>query len=92
VKTTLIIRATALSLACITSAYAGTHAEKCDSGPKQEWKPQAELERKLTDQGWKVKRVKIENGCYEVYGIDGKGTKVEVFFDPKTFDPVGAPK
>ena len=67
------------------------HAERCEPIPKDEWKPQAELERKLTDQGWKISRVKITNGCYEVYGRDEKNAKVEVFFHPKTFERVVAP-
>ena len=68
------------------------HAERCDPIPKEEWKPQAELERKLTDEGWKISRVKIENGCYEVYGRDAKGNRRETFFHPKTFEIVSAPK
>ena len=68
------------------------HAERCDPIPKEEWKPQAELERKLTDEGWKISRVKIENGCYEVYGRDAKGNRRETFFHPKTFEIVTAPK
>ena len=54
----------------VALAFAGAahaqHAERCESIPKDQWKPQAELERKLTDMGWKIRRVKIENGCYEV--------------------------
>jgi hypothetical protein len=92
-KTTLTICAALLSITCLApAAYAGVHAEKCDPIPKEEWKSQAELEKKLTNQGWKVNRVKIENGCYEVYGKDEKGAKVEVFFHPKTLDVVTAPK
>ena len=78
-------------LAASAGAFAA-HAEKCDPIPKEEWKPQADLERKLTDEGWKISRVKIENGCYEVYGTDAKGKKRETFFHPKTFDIVTAPK
>ncbi len=80
---------------CLTLATAGAfaqHAEKCDPIPKDEWKPQAELERKLTNQGWKIRRVKIENGCYEVYAKDELGRNVEQFFHPKTLDRVTAPK
>ena len=55
-------------------------------------RPQAELERKLTNQGWKVKRAKITNGCCEVYGRDEKNRKVEVRFHPKTFELVTEPK
>ena len=42
---------------CLTLATAGAfaqHAEKCDPIPKDEWKPQAELERKLTNEGWTI--------------------------------------
>jgi len=79
-------------LAASTAAAFAQHAEKCEPIPKAEWRPQAELEKKLTDQGWKVTRIKIENGCYEVYGRDQKNKKVEVFFHPKTLEVVTAPK
>ena len=82
----------AIALACLTWAAQAQHAERCEPIPKEQWKPQAELERMLTDQGWKISRVKIENGCYEVYGRDAKGNKRETFFHPKTFEIVSAPK
>ncbi len=87
---TLPTLATLAALACSATVHA-QHAEKCDPVPKAEWKPQAELERKLTDRGWKISRVKIENGCYEVYGRDEKNNKVETFFHPKTLEVVTAP-
>ena len=80
------------ALFALTASAFAQHAEKCEAIPKEEWKPQAELERKLANQGWKVSRVKITNGCYEVYGRDEKYGKVEVFFHPKTFELVTAPK
>ena len=88
-KANLLIAATLLALAAGAHAQ---HAEKCEPIPKDEWKPQAELERKLTDDGWKISRVKITNGCYEVYGRDAKNKKMETFFHPKTFEVVTAPK
>ena len=48
------------------------HTEKCEPIPQEEWQPQADLERKLTNKGWKISRVKITNGCYEVYARDEK--------------------
>ena len=89
-----LIAAGLLAAVCatgVTTAHA-QHAEKCDPIPKAEWRPQAELERKLTDEGWKISRVKIENGCYEVYGRDAKNQRQEMFFHPKTFEVVTAPK
>jgi hypothetical protein len=87
-KQILIALAATLALG---SAFA-QHAEKCEPIPKEEWKPQAELERKLTNEGWKITRVKITNGCYEVYGRDAKNNRMETFFHPKTFEIVTAPK
>jgi hypothetical protein len=93
------MKATTLALALALAAALGgsgaaraQHLEKCEPIAKEEWKPQAELERKLANQGWKISRVKITNGCYEVYGRDEKNNKVETFFHPKTFDVVTAPK
>ncbi len=88
---------TAIRTLLCTLALAGSgaavaqHAERCEPIPKEEWRPQAELERKLVNEGWKISRVKITNGCYEVYGKDAKGSSKEVFFHPKTFDLVTAP-
>jgi hypothetical protein len=89
-RTFLALAAAALLAGPVTSF--AQHAEKCEPIPKEEWKPQADLERKLANQGWKVSRVKITNGCYEVYGRDEKNNKVETFFHPKTFEVVTAPK
>ena len=82
---------TLLALAASGTAFA-QHAEKCEPIPKEEWKPKAELERKLKNEGWTISRVKIENGCYEVYGKNAGGKKMETFFHPKTLEMVTAPK
>lgn len=74
----------AASLAA-TSAQA-TGLATCDSGPKESWQPQANLEKKLTEQGWKVNRMKEDGGCWEVYGVNEKGQRVEAYFHPKTLD------
>ncbi|MEJ8846859.1 PepSY domain-containing protein [Variovorax rhizosphaerae] len=84
--------ATLLAAASIGTASAQIvdhNAVKCPAVPKEEMKPQMELQRKLTSEGWKVRQVKTFNGCYEVYGFDPTGRRVEMFFDPKTFEKVG---
>lgn len=62
---------------------------RCEPIPKEEMRPQMELQRKLTAEGWKVRQVKNFNGCYEVYGFDDKGQRIEAFFHPKTFEKIG---
>ena len=59
-----------------------------DSGPKAGWQPKAKLEQVLKDKGWKVRRVKVDGGCYEVYGLDDKGQRREAYFHPVTLAPV----
>jgi len=65
---------------------------RCEAVAREEMRPQMELQRKLTDAGWKVRQIKNFNGCYEVYGFDEKGERVEAFFHPKTFEKVGQVK
>ena len=61
----------------------------CDVAPAER-RPQAELKADLERQGWTVRKVEVSKGCYEVYGKDANGTKVEAFFNPKTFERVRA--
>ena len=61
---------------------------KCNQ-PESSWKPVDELKTKLTTEGWTISNVKTDEGCYEVYGKDKDGNKVEVYFDPVTFEKVG---
>lgn len=80
------------ALFCLTTASAfASGGAKCNV-PKAEWKPQMELQRKLTADGWKVRQVKVDNGCYEVYGFDNTGKRIEIYFNPKTFEKVGEEK
>ena len=60
----------------------------CDSGAESGWKSQDALKRQLTAKGWQVRRIKIDGGCYEVYAINDKGDRVEVYFHPATFNHV----
>ena len=56
--------------------------------PKADWKTKEALTEKLTAEGWDVRKVKTEDGCFEVYAIDANGKKVEAYFNPNTFDAV----
>ena len=62
---------------------------RCDT-PEADRRPVEELKTELTAKGWDIRNVKIEDGCYEVYGHDADGKRVEIFFDPATFEAVGS--
>jgi hypothetical protein len=76
------------SLLLGAAAAGATGLATCDSGPKEGWQPVAKLEQTLKDKGWTVRRVKEDGGCYEVYGLDDKGQRVEAYFHPVTLAPV----
>ena len=66
------------------SAASATGLATCDSGPRESWQSQEKLEKMLAERGWKIRRVKEDGGCYEVYAFDEKGERVEAYFHPKT--------
>jgi hypothetical protein len=79
----------ALAITALTASTAFAHGNvSCPAVPKEEKKPQMELQKKLEAEGWKVRKVQNYNGCYEVYGFDDKGARAEAFFHPKTFERV----
>lgn len=80
--------AAALGLALPAVPAAATGLATCESGPTSGWQAPEKLEKQLTDQGWKVRRIKEDGGCYEVYALDDKGQRVEAYFHPVTFEPV----
>jgi hypothetical protein len=87
-KSTLLCAASVL---CMSVAN-GTGLATCDSGPKEQWQPQEKLEKQLAEKGWKVRRIKEDGGCYEVYATDEKGERVEAYFHPVTLASVPTKK
>lgn len=82
-----LLTSAAAVLAFGTAARA-TGLATCDSGSPDTWQPQAKLEKQLTDKGWKVNRIKVDGGCYEVYALDENGKRVEAYFHPQTLAAV----
>ncbi|HLS81358.1 MAG TPA: PepSY domain-containing protein [Steroidobacter sp.] len=75
----------AMGFALLASApVSATGLATCDSGPQNTWQAQEKLEKQLGELGWKVRRIKIDGGCYEVYAVDDRGERVEAYFHPQT--------
>ena len=75
--------AAALSIGVAVPA-AATGKMTCDA-PQAQWKSLAKLEASLKEQGWQVRKSKVDGGCYEVYGTDPQGNRVEAYFHPVSF-------
>lgn len=63
---------------------AATGKMTCDA-PQKSWKSMDALQQRLTRQGWQVRKAKVDGGCYEVYGTDPQGRRVEAYFHPVSF-------
>ncbi len=70
-----------LAAACSASAFAGAN---CTAHPKSEWIPEAEAQAKIKDQGYTIKKFKVDGHCYEIYDTNKDGKKVEIYYDTKT--------
>ena len=79
----LTTAAIALS-AALASPASATGKMTCDA-PQKSWKSMAQLETKLKKEGWEVRKSKVDGGCYEVYGTDPQGRRVESYFHPVSF-------
>lgn len=81
---TIVAGSAGVALFMLSSVAQATGLATCDSGARETWQPQEKLEKQLTEKGWKIRRVKEDGGCYEVYAFDEKGERVEAYFHPKT--------
>ena len=57
-------------------------ADDC-SEPVSDWQPRETLRQQVEQQyGWSVQRIKVDDGCYELKGLDRKGNAIEASYSP----------
>jgi len=77
----------ALAPAIMCFAAPNAHADgdiRCNAGPRETWKPLADVRKKAWMEGWTVQKAQIEGDCYEVYARTESGQAIEAFFHPVT--------
>ena len=50
-----------------------------------DWQPRAAVLEFAAQSGWTVRRIKIDDGCYEIEGLDAEGREIEATIHPATF-------
>lgn len=75
-----ILPLVALSVMAATAVQA---RDECDA-PIRDWQTRDTVRDMAADRGWTLKRIKINDGCFEVYGIDKDGRDFEAKLDPAT--------
>lgn len=78
-----------LAAALLAPAFAHAAAD-CEAHPKEQWMKEADLKAALTDAGYKIKKFKVDGDCYEMYGWNSEGKRVEIYMDTVTGKPVKA--
>ncbi len=70
-----------------TTAAASAFAGPSCNVPQEKWMKEADFKAKIEGQGYNIKTFKVSKGkCYEIYGTDKNGKKVEIYFNPETAD------
>ena len=79
----------AMSAACallISAQAQATGLMTCESGDPAKWQSKEKLTKLMQAEGWKVRRIKVDGGCYEVYGTTPDGNRVEAYYHPVTLE------
>jgi hypothetical protein len=82
----IIITIFAATFAAVVPAAASS--KNCGNAPQNQWLSLADITTKATGMGYKVRQVKVEDGCYEIYSVDKDGKRVEAYFNPVTAEVV----
>lgn len=68
----------------LAGALAGGAALADDdcTDPVANWQPREVLRMQIEQRGWTVLRIKVDDGCYEVRGLDRKGNRFKAKYAP----------
>ena len=80
--------AATLSPAAAALPIAASAKADCAAHPKAEWMSEADAKAKIVAQGYTITKFKVDGNCYEIYGKNKEGKKVEIYYDAKTLEPV----
>jgi hypothetical protein len=56
--------------------------KNCTDQPKDKWMKEEDLKKRLEADGYKIRKFKQPGTCYEIYGTNKEGQKVEIYFNP----------
>ncbi|KGK42140.1 hypothetical protein LH51_09450 [Nitrincola sp. A-D6] len=74
-----------LLIATLLTSGAAFASDDCND-PIDTWQPQESLQQMLEDNNWQVNRIKVDDGCYEVKGMDTLGNRFEATYSPASLE------
>lgn len=71
-------------LALLMMTATAVQAEEECEAPTGQWQSREAVRLFAREQGWTVRRIRIDDGCYEIHASDRSGKRFEVRIDPVT--------
>lgn len=65
-----------------TLAFSAAAAPQCTKEPKEKWMSEQDMKAKIQAEAYTIKRFLTTGTCYEIYGKNKEGKKVEIYFNP----------
>ncbi len=56
--------------------------KNCTDEPKEKWMSIEDFKKQKEAEGFQIRKFKQPGTCYEIYGKDKSGKKVEIYFNP----------
>ena len=81
---TIMLKPALFGLIAAAASLSAFASAQCTAHPQSEQIPAAKFQELLKQQGYQIKKFKTSGNCYEIYGKNKKGQKVEIYFDTKT--------
>ena len=79
----LVVAAALLSGLLVSgAAWADTECH----APVATWQSRDVLRKQLEQQGWQVQRIKVDDGCYEVRGLNAQGQRFKAKYAPDSLE------
>ena len=76
-----------LFVSLLAAAGAAVAGPTCTTEPESKWITEADMAKRIEAMGYKddVKKLHVSKGkCWEIYGHDKAGKRVEIYFHPIT--------
>jgi len=84
---TILLAAMVASVAAVSGAQADD-GHRCPAVPVDRWMNEQQIRERATALGLQVRKVKIDDGCYEVKARNRDGRWQEIRFHPETGEQV----
>lgn len=77
--------------AAVFLVFAGSGAAIADDDchlPMDQWQPREAVQKMAEARGWTVRRIRADEGCYQIKGTDENGRDIKVKVDPGSLEVV----